>query len=375
LPTTKPEEIPAEDLLSMAKSPREKKKEGKFAILFGRSPYPDWIWPTPEACEEVHTLLAQLHGEAKAPTKMPPPSLTVAGCGEVPSVLDALLRTVLSASTTMTSANQSIAALAEKYGVAESGLGKGSIDWKKVSHAPAEEVAIVIGKGGLGNLKAKHMKGILDTVMQKQKKLSLDHLHGQTAEVAMKELGSLPGVGVKTAACVILFCLQIPCFAVDTHVFRLCKWLRWVPSNANEDKTFWHCDFHMPAQLKYGLHQLLIRHGQSCDRCRADTFAGTDSYNNTECPLEHLVLRNKKEAKPPTPKPEKKRREKKGKKTEGDEEGVKEDADSLDTLVESSDNNQAASGVAMEEAMQLDTGASRSEIKNQAEDGKDITTY
>ena len=289
----------------MAKSPRER-KEGKFAILFGRSPYPQWIWPTPEACEEVHGLLTELHGEVKAPKTMPPPSLTVAGCGEVPSVLDALLRTVLSAATSMKAANQSIVALAGKYGVAQSGPGKGSIDWEKVAEDSVEEVAVIIGKGGLGNLKAKHLKGILDAVMHAHKKLSLDHLHGQTAELAMKQLGNLPGVGVKTAACVILFCLQVPCFAVDTHVYRLCKWLRWVPFTANENKTFWHCDFHMPAHLKYGLHQLLIRHGQTCERCRADTVANTESYDNATCPLEHLVVRNKKEAKPPTPKAKKK---------------------------------------------------------------------
>src|ERR1041385_2916508 len=85
-PSTRPEEIPAEELLLMAKATRQKKIEGKFAILFGRSPYPQWIWPNAEACEEVHTLLTELHGEVKAPTSMPPPSLTVAGCGEVPSV-------------------------------------------------------------------------------------------------------------------------------------------------------------------------------------------------------------------------------------------------------------------------------------------------
>jgi hypothetical protein len=35
-----------------------------------------------------------------------------------------------------------------------------------------------------------------------------------------------------------LFCLQRPCFAVDTHIFRLCRWLGWIPARSNEVTAF-----------------------------------------------------------------------------------------------------------------------------------------
>ncbi|KAL2112205.1 hypothetical protein VUR80DRAFT_8265 [Thermomyces stellatus] len=261
--------------------------------MFGRTPYPDWQGPTIEACEEVHRLLTETHGEVIAPAAIPPPSLTVAGCGEVPSVLDALMRTILSGATTMIAANEALAALVEKYGTVRTGIGKGSVNWKKVRQASVEELAQTIKRGGLANTKAADIKRILDMVWAEQKSLSLDHLHGKTSQEAMQELVRYPRIGVKTAACVILFCLRVPCFAVDTHVHRFSRWLKWVPPTASAEMTFWHCENLVPDHLKYGLHQLFIRHGQTCGRCRADTAEGTEAWNNSTCALEHLLERNK----------------------------------------------------------------------------------
>lgn len=261
--------------------------------MFGRTPYPDWQGPSIEACVEVHRLLTEVHGEVIAPAAIPPPSLTVAGCGEVPSVLDALMRTILSAATTMVAANEAFAALVKKYGTVRTGIGKGSVNWKKVRQTSVEELADTIKRGGLANTKAADIKKILDMVWTEQRMLSLDHLHGKTAQAAMQELVRYPRIGVKTAACVILFCLRVPCFAVDTHVHRFSKWLKWVPPTASAEMTFWHCEYLIPDNLKYGLHQLFIRHGQTCGRCRADTAEGTDAWNNSTCVLESHLERNK----------------------------------------------------------------------------------
>ena len=40
---------------------------------------------------------------------------------------------------------------------------------------------------------------------------------------ALDYLTRFPGVGVKTAACVLMFSLGRPVMPVDTHVFRVCK--------------------------------------------------------------------------------------------------------------------------------------------------------
>jgi hypothetical protein len=112
-------------------------------------------------------------------------------------------------------------------------------------------------------------------------------------EEAYVALIQFPGIGVKTAACVILFCLQRPCYAVDTHVWRLTKDLGWVPPKANEIKTFAHCQVRVPEEYKYKLHQLFWHHGQECVRCRADTTEKSKGWEEG-CPIDHLVTRVRK---------------------------------------------------------------------------------
>lgn len=316
------------------KSSKSSKKNNNYGLVPGTTPYPDWPHPTPEECEEVTRLLSSVHGEVKAPEVVPPPSLEVAGCGEVPSVLDALIRTLLSAATTAANSKRAFQGLVQRFGILENGVGKGSVDWNKVRLADTKDVFEAIKSGGLADNKSKYMKGILqmvweenqamyaknkaegvgneaeekNTEMEKAKHdvLSLDHYHSLSGDEAFKELTKFPGIGAKTASCVILFCLQRPSFAVDTHVFRLCQWLGWVPppghpallpsgkkgkpGKAGRDTTFAHCEVRIPDHLKYPLHQLFIRHGKTCPRCRAITGESSKGWDEG-CVIDHLVNR------------------------------------------------------------------------------------
>jgi endonuclease III len=300
----------------------------KYGLTRGTTPYPNRLAiPSKEQCEEVHSILTEMHGEVKQPTKAPAPSLLVAGCGEVPSVLDALLRTLISGNTLMANADMAVKRLVETYGILSEGVGAGSINWNAVRLQSLDKLADTIRPAGCPKLKGGHIKAILDMVYEEQKVraqahlekepvpgaqnedegqkalevqkvaedyLSLDHMHAMTADEAITEFVRYPGIGVKTAACVVLFCLRIPCFAVDTHVHKFCVWLGWVPEKANELDTFNHGEFTVPDPLKYGLHQLFIRHGQQCFKCRKNTKPGTKAWEEAgECPLEHLLDRSK----------------------------------------------------------------------------------
>lgn len=329
----------ASDLISVTgKVPTiQRKKKNKYGLSPGVSPFPDHVKPTPADCEEVTRLLSELHGAVKAPEVIPPPSMEVAGCGEVPDLLDALIRTLLSASTTANNANMSLKGLKDKFGLRTSGVGKGSVNWEAVHRADLPTVIDAIKQGGLAKVKGAYIKGILDTVHQenctrrdallKEKEtgepanipgakhetedqketeilnaneslLSMDHIFEMSTEEAMEEMTKLPGIGVKTASCVILFCMKRPSFAVDTHVWRHCKWLGWVPEKANRDQTFSHCEVRIPDHLKYPLHQLFLRHGKTCGRCRANTSTGNKEWNDTVCPIEHLVNRTEAKKQP-----------------------------------------------------------------------------
>lgn len=309
--------------------PAEKKnrKKNPYGLTPGYSPFPEWDRPTVDECEEVNRLLSSVHGDASPPKTIPEPSLTVTGCGEVPSVLDALIRTLLSGATTGKNSAMAFNGLVERFGILEEGIGKGSVNWDAVRQAPLKDVFEAIKSGGLADIKSKNLKAILDMVHKENQErrdlllkgaanqpsesshqlddakqyeiacaeqnfLSLNHLHSLTNDEVMTELVKYPGIGPKTAACVILFCLQRPCFAVDTHIFRICKWLGWIPSNkATEVTAFSHLEVRIPDHLKYALHKLFILHGKSCPRCRAITGQSSAGWEDG-CVIDHLVKRS-----------------------------------------------------------------------------------
>ena len=58
------------------------------------------------------------------------------------------------------------------------------------------------------------------------------------------------GVGPKTVACVMMFCLARDEFPVDTHVWRISKNMGWVPAKANREDTYSHMNIRVPADLR-----------------------------------------------------------------------------------------------------------------------------
>ncbi|KAH0430936.1 HhH-GPD family base excision DNA repair protein [Colletotrichum camelliae] len=362
-----------------------------YGLMPGRTPFPNHQGPTAEQCQTVHDILTAQHGERKSPSKILPPSTEVAGCGEVPDILDAMMRTMVSANTKMTNADRVIKEIIKVYGVLDKdGLGAGSVDWNAVRLSPIKKLQKAMFTGGLSKTKSEQMKKILDQVFEenqlrkaafiKEKEsgeaasvkgatrmsrgqkdhqllkidngiLTLDHIRTMPAAEAMPEILQYKGIGVKTASCLLLFCLQQPSFAVDTHVWRFCLWLGWVPKGTEVNKTFKHCDYRVPDELKYGLHQLFIAHGQQCYRCRSGTAKGTAQWNAVVCPLEHLLDRfEKHEAKPAQ----------KSKKASLKEEKTENEEPSEDTVEED-----------MEQAPMRDVGAEDETQSRSSEDGSD----
>ena len=314
---------------------KKAKTTTSYGLTPGKSPFPDWPHPTPEEAQIVHDLLlTEIPDERKPsivqPDTIPPPSEQVAGCGQVPSILDALIRTLLSAATTGKNSSSSFQGLVKNFGLETKGLGKGSVDWNAVRLAPQKDVFKAIESGGLADSKSKNIKAILDMVyidnesrrnallkakeagekfaieqeaellLLQQGVLTLDYYHVLSTEDALTTFIQYPGIGVKTASCVALFCMQRPSFAVDTHVFRLCQYLGWVPPDnslsprqkkPDRNSTFSHCEVRIPNHLKYGLHQLFLNHGKRCPRCRAVTGEKSKGWAEANCVIERLVKR------------------------------------------------------------------------------------
>ena len=363
-----------------AESPTKKAERAKanpYGLSPGQSPYPTYQHPTPEECWDVHDRLSAIHGTVKAPKTVPVPSLNSSGCGEVPSVLDALIRTRLSAATNNENSSRAFRGLVEKFGIIKEGVGKGSVNWNKVRTADQKDVFEAIKSGGLADVKSRDIKKILQMVYEenqarkeelKQQEtppetsdtaapidakaevskaednvISLDHLHSMDSDTAFNKLVGYPGVGPKTASCVLLFCMQRPSFAVDTHVFRLTRWLGWTPSDAEvkrmakdvkgsnpsptkakrvksdsnvdvkveegetpastpakrtrgpppvtRNSTYAHLDVMIPDDLKYPLHYLFIKHGKFCPHCSAKKDAKIRAeWGDKPCPIKELKV-------------------------------------------------------------------------------------
>lgn len=234
------------------------------------SPFPDFLVPSAEEAWQVYTLLAS-HTPGGAPVRDAPAPLATSEsnsaltCGHTPNVIDALIGTVLSQNTS--SAN-STAAKCELDRV----FGQGEPGFERMATAARQTVVDAIRQGGLANRKAKTIQGALVAVKRKHGQYDLQHLAapGMSDACAMRELVALDGVGPKTAACVLSFCLGRQAFAVDTHVFRLTKLLGWVPERADRVGAQAHLELRIPPELKYGLHVMMVRHGRVCRGCKKD---------------------------------------------------------------------------------------------------------
>jgi len=121
-----------------------------------------------------------------------------------------LILTVLSQSTNDRNRDVAYLALRERWPT-----------WEAVRDAPVDEVEQAIRPGGISRVKSARIKSILRAITETHGSLSLDWLASQPVGVAQAYLISLPGVGRKTAACVLLFALGMRDVPVDTHVSRV----------------------------------------------------------------------------------------------------------------------------------------------------------
>ena len=146
--------------------------------------------------------------------------------------------------------------------------------WEEVAAARVEEVADAIRSGGLADQKAPRIKAILAEVAEREGAYDLGRLESMDDAEAERYLCSLPGVGPKTAACVLLFSLGRAAFPVDTHVHRIALRLGLVDAGATAEETARRLGPKVPPELRYELHMQLIRHGREVCRARAPHCSG-----------------------------------------------------------------------------------------------------
>jgi endonuclease-3 len=173
--------------------------------------------------------------------------------------------------------------------------------WEQVRDAPVEEVEEAIRPGGISKVKSARIQAILRAISveppprgagespdgrgpasgdstdgrEPAVELSLDWLPRVPIAAARDYLVALPGVGRKTAACVLLFAYGLPDVPVDTHVSRVGMRLHLLRPGAPFEELHDQMLALTPRGQELELHVNLLRHGRrtcharspACDEC------------------------------------------------------------------------------------------------------------
>jgi len=200
----------------------------------------------------VHEKLARVYGPVQ--------------CRPHSDPLEQLIQTILSQNTSDINSDRAWRSLKKAFRT-----------WQEVLDAPESKVRHSIRKGGLAGIKAPRIQNTLRIIREREHKLSLARLRKMSSEEVMVYLTTIPGVGVKTAACVLLFSMGRPVMPVDTHVHRVTKRLGWAPQNASPEDIGPMIEKKLPPELILPMHLYLVEHGRRICRARNPLCA--------ECPL------------------------------------------------------------------------------------------
>lgn len=166
--------------------------------------------------------------------------------------------------------------------VAYLGLRQRFPDWAAVRDAPVVEIEEAIRPGGISKVKSVRIKQILQAISETSEdgELSLDWLSAKSVPDAQEYLTGLPGVGRKTAACVLLFAFGMHDVPVDTHVSRVSTRLGLFRPGAPFEEMHDVMLTFTPRGEELELHINLLRHGRRTCHARRPACG--------ECALERM---------------------------------------------------------------------------------------
>ncbi|MDN5850768.1 MAG: hypothetical protein L0H63_14205 [Nitrococcus sp.] len=140
--------------------------------------------------------------------------------------------------------------------------------FRQLAGATEVEIATVIAHGGLARQKARTIKAILARLNSDFGSPTLSPLRAMSDAECEKYLESLPGVGRKTARCVMMYSLGREVFPVDSNCWRISRRLGWVrptrPDRSCSSRDMDRVQSGIPAGKRYALHVNLVSHGRAC---------------------------------------------------------------------------------------------------------------
>lgn len=154
-----------------------------------------------------------------------------------------------------------------KYVPIFNALKKWGGDWARLPDAQENEVAQIIRSAGLANIKAPRIIGSASCLRKKFGHVTLDKVMDRSDVDLEACLTSLPGVGMKTAKCVMMFSMGRQVLPVDTHVHRVATRIGLVYcKNSNKRCRDENChkaiEATVPESERYQFHVNVLMHGR-----------------------------------------------------------------------------------------------------------------
>ncbi len=174
-----------------------------------------------------------------------------------------LISTILSARTRDANTREASNNLFSKYDTPE-----------LIARADLEDLEQLVRKSGFYKVKAARIKEV--------SKIILEEHHGKVPK-NFEDLKKLPGVGAKTANCVLVYAFKIPAIPVDTHVHRIPNRLGWVQTKKPEE-TERELKKIIPKDQWIRLNRLFVKFGQQ--------ICLPINPKHESCPLEEICPKN-----------------------------------------------------------------------------------
>ena len=191
------------------------------------------------------------------------------------SPVEVLVQTILSQNTSDRNSGRAFERLVASFG-----------SWEDMADASVGEISRSIEAGGLGEVKARYIKQALGEIRRRLDGFELDFLKKLPVDEARDWLRQLPGVGMKTASCVLIFSLGMPALPVDTHVLRVAKRLGLIDSKISAEKAHKLLEGLVPPEDVYQFHVLLIEHGRKI--CKAQRPRCKECVLRELCPSREM---------------------------------------------------------------------------------------
>ncbi|MGI6208557.1 MAG: endonuclease III domain-containing protein [Anaerolineae bacterium] len=203
---------------------------------------------------EVHRRLVQLYGQRRRIPRREP--------------MHELVATMLSHRTTQKNEAQAYERMWQRFG-----------SWEAIRDAPLEELAQAIRGANFEYAKAGNIQKALRVITEAQGKPDIGFLGDLSAEEGRDWLMQLPGVGIKTASLVLLFCFGKPLLPVDTHVHRVSWRVGLIAPKVSAEKAHHELLALLPPdpEVLYNFHVNMLHLGQRVCLSR--------SPRHGQCPL------------------------------------------------------------------------------------------